>query len=134
MLRLEMGKGNGKGPLKDPTGGPLDGLPTIRPSGLGDRSYTPDFESERAPGEKLREANKTLGFRGFSPDQRSDLLSQFELPKWTKSGRSFLRVGFLMAGLGSQVHPPQQFLEARVVAEGSEAILLLEQFPYTCQH
>ncbi len=23
----------------------LDGMPTIRPSGLGDRSYTPDFES-----------------------------------------------------------------------------------------
>ncbi len=56
---------------------------------LGDRSQTPDFESWRAPGEELRKANKTLGIRGFSPDQMSDSLSQFEFPKWTKSGRIF---------------------------------------------
>ena len=71
--------------------GPVSGKPTIRPSGLGDRSYTPDFESGRAPSEKLRKVNKTLGIRGFSPDQMSDLLSQVEFPRWTKSGRTFLR-------------------------------------------
>ncbi len=63
--------------------------PTIQPCGLGDRSYTPDFESWRAPSEKLRKADKTLGIRGFSPDQMSDSLSQVEFPKWTKSGRRF---------------------------------------------
>jgi len=66
------------------------GLPTIRPSGLGDRSYTPDFESGTAPSEKLRKANKTLGIRGFSPGQMSDSLSQVEFPKWTESGRTSL--------------------------------------------
>ncbi len=50
-----------------------------------------DFESKRAPGEKWRKADKTLGIRGFLPDQRSDLLSFVEFPRWTKSGRRFLR-------------------------------------------
>ena len=48
---------------------------------------SPDFESGRAPSEKLRKANKTLGIRGFSPNQMSDSLSQIEFPRWTKSGR-----------------------------------------------
>ena len=60
---------------KPAVGFDLDGLPTIQPTGLGDCSYTPDFESRRAPGEKLRKANKTLGIRGSSPEQRSDSLS-----------------------------------------------------------
>ena len=37
--------------------------------------HTPDFESWRAPSEKLRKANKTLGIHGFSPDEMSDSFS-----------------------------------------------------------
>ncbi len=48
---------------------------------------SPDFESGRAPAEKLRKAHKTLGIRGFSPEQGSDSLSRIEFPRWTKSGR-----------------------------------------------
>ncbi len=48
---------------------------------------SPDFESWRAPSEKLRKANKALGIRGFSPNLTSDLFSFVEFPRWTKSGR-----------------------------------------------
>ncbi len=51
---------------------------------------SPDFESGRASSEKLRKANKTLGIRGFLPDQMSDSLSQFEFARWTKRGWMFL--------------------------------------------
>ena len=77
----------------------LSGMPTIRPCGLGDRSYTPDFESGSVPGEKLRKANKTLGICGFSPEQMSDSLSHIEFPRWTKSGRMFLVISARTGGL-----------------------------------
>ena len=68
ILREIYGLGTGQA---DRSAGPfygcrsVSGKGVIRPGGLGDRSYTPDFESGRVPGEKLRKADKTLGIAGF---------------------------------------------------------------------
>ncbi len=92
--------------MKDPTGGPLDGLPTIRPRGLGARSYTPDFESELGKDESLGNIRKNNHLTGFSANTRTERLGRIRNQSGRHLGDTFVGLKALgssaAAGRGSE--------------------------------